>query len=425
MVGADIPTNLAGPLRLGWFTNSFPVSSEPFIELQAAELINRGHDLQVFGLSNLSLSQSSSSERVRTLLQGRVANAQWPHAPVARMAAAASATLRTAQRVGIAKLPILRPLAFRRTWLDLSAVFQGEVVAGQQPFDIMHCQFGTLGEHVIKLMDAGLLSGRLVIHFRGYDITEVVRSFGPTVYDHLWGRADRFIANCETFRSIAIGLGCPEGKIEVVGSGIELANFRYRPPLALGDGAVRLVAVGRMTRRKGFHTLIAALAELATTMPDVQLTLIGDGEERQNLQRLAVDSGIAGKVRFTGALTHADISARLADSHIFVAPSETSANGGMDAPTNTIKEAMAVGVPVCATRHGGIPELVEDGVTGMLAHEADPHDLCRAIERLLEAAPSWPDLARNARKRVEDRYEIGAITERLLQCYGRAMEARR
>lgn len=422
MMTGNAPLSDKGRLRIAWFANGFPVMSEPFIALQAAELVARGHDLRLFGLSNLPVSPPSSSRRVQSLLEGRSANARWPGHPLARALAAPAVAARTARKAGLARLPALQPRIFRRTWLDLTSTFQGDLVAGEAPFDILHCQFATLGEHVIKLRDARLLSGRLVVHFRGYDITQVVRACGRNVHDHLWTQADRFIANCEHFRDLAVELGCPDDKIDVVGSGIELDSFAFRPPLAIAGQRARLIAVGRLTKRKGFHTLIEAVARLVRGGFDCELTLVGGGEERGALESLASRCGIGDRVAFTGPLPHAEISVRLASSHIFVAPSETSPDGGADAPTNTIKEAMAVGVPTCATRHGGIPELVEDGVTGVLAREADPEDLAAAILRLAGLEASWPELALNARSRVEARYETSVVTEKLLATYRRVME---
>ncbi len=409
-------------LRIAFFTNSFPVSSEPFIALQAAELVALGHEVQIFGLSNLPPSPTASSPRVKSLLTNRYRNTQWPQNALPRIAKALQASLSTSIRTKTIRVPILRPLTFRRTWLDLSCAFQGEAVAGHAPFDILHCQFATLGEHVIKLKDAGLLSGQLVVHFRGYDITEVVQKFGPEVYHNLWDRSSRFVANCDHFRDTAISIGCPRDRIDVVGSGIDLTGFSYRPPLSLGSGPVRLVAVGRLARRKGFHTLIKAVARLTHSGMNVQLTLIGDGEERAALEHLSRALGIEVRVQFMGMQPHTEINRLLADSHMFAAPSETTSSGGADAPVNTIKEAMAVGVPVCATRHGGIPELVQEGVTGTLAREGDPEDLSNAITRLIDLESQWPEMTLSARRRVEDLYEISAVTRKLLEVYAKAMQ---
>ena len=408
-------------LRIAFFTNAFPQSSEPFIELQASELVRRGHDVTVFGLGGVPVTTSSSPQAVRDRLEARFHNVAVPASMPHRLGAAMAATARTLRKASLGKLPLVRPLVFRRTWLDLSAVFHGELVAGQGPFDILHCQFATLGEHVLKLTRAGLVRGAMVVHFRGYDITEVVQSQGHRVYDELWAKVPGFVANCENFRQRAITIGCPESRIDVVGSGIDLANFPYRPPKLLDERAIKLLAVGRLSPRKGFHSLIAAVALLIKSGLKIELVIVGEGSERDRLEQMIRSHNLTAKIKLAGRLPHSAIRQLLDESHIFVAPSHTCPLGGADAPLNTIKEAMAVGIPVCATRHGGIPELVEEAITGTLAAEDNPADLAAAIRRLVDLSPVWASIAETARKRVETDYDISAVTDRLLTVYRSAI----
>lgn len=408
-------------MRVAFFTNAFPMLSEPFIALSAASLIERGHDVDIFGLSNVTPTGFSSDANVQARLQKRFQNAAWPQTLGDRVKAMPAAAAALARQRGIASLPLWKPLTYRRSWSDLTALYQARIFEKRGNYDILHCQFATLAEYVLKHRDAGLLKGRLVIHFRGYDISEVVQSFGPSVYDYLWERADRFVANCAFFKERAIGLGCPADKIDVIGSGIDLHGFPYRKPLAAGGGAVRCLTVGRLTPRKGIHRVIGALDRLVTEGRDLRLDVVGEGEQREALESQVRDCGLGNRVRFLGARPHSEIRALLERSHVFIAASLTSASGGMDAPVNTIKEAMAIGVPTCATRHGGIPELVEEGVTGVLAREDDPDDLATALKRLLAAEAAWPALARRARRRVEQNYGIEAVTDQLLAVYAQAL----
>ncbi|WP_422366877.1 glycosyltransferase [Pelagibius sp.] len=397
--------------------------SEPFIALSAASLIERGHDVDVFGLSNVTPTGFSSDANVQARLQKRFQNATWPESLGDRVKAMPAAAAALAKQRGVASLPLWKPLTYRRGWSDLTALYQAQVFARRGSYDILHCQFATLAEYVLKHRDAGLLKGRLVVHFRGYDISEVVQSFGPTVYDYLWTRADRFVANCAFFKERAIGLGCPADKIDVVGSGIDLQGFPYRLPLTVGGGQVRCLTVGRLTPRKGIHRVIEALHHLVAEGRNLRLDIVGEGEQREELESQVREYGLEDRVRFLGARPHSDIRALLEKSHIFIAASMTSATGGTDAPVNTIKEAMAIGVPTCATRHGGIPELVEEGVTGVLAREDNPVDLAAALQRLLAAEVAWPALTQRARRRVEKSYGIEVVTDRLLAVYAQALAA--
>lgn len=408
-------------MHVAFFTNAFPMMSEPFIALSAASLIDRGHDVDVFGLSNVVPTGFSSTPSVQEKLRHRMHNAQWPPTLGGRLRRLPQAAFDLASRRGVGALPIWKPHTYRRGWSDLTSLYQAQIFPEPADYDILHCQFATLAEYVLKHRKAGIVTGRLVVHFRGYDISEVVHAFGPDVYDYLWDTADRFIANCVHFRDRAIELGCPADRIDVVGSGIDLDQFQYRSPIPVAEGPVRFLAVGRLTPRKGIHTAIEAVRRLVAEGYDLHLDIVGDGEQRADLQDQVTRCALDGRVRFLGARRHSEIGELLKASHVFVAASMTTASGGVDAPVNTIKEAMAVGVPTCATRHGGIPELVEEGATGVLARENDPEDLAGAIKRLLSTAESWPALTRRARRRVERHYANDVVTDRLVAVYEKAL----
>ncbi|WP_420348188.1 glycosyltransferase [Pelagibius sp.] len=408
-------------MKIAFFTNGFPMMSEPFIALAAASLIDRGHEVDIFGLSGIEPTGFSSDPSVQHKLRDRFRNVHWPSAYGQRLLRLPAVSWRLARKRGLAALPVLKPQIYRRGWADLTSSYQAEALADTGPYDILHCHFATLGEFVLKHRQAGILEGRLIVHFRGYDISEVVEAGGPGVYDYLWETADGFVANCAHFRDRAIGLGCPAEKIAVVGSGIDLKGFPYRDPLPAGRGPIECIAVGRLTPRKGVHVVVEALRRLAAEGRALRLTIVGEGDQRPALEEQVRRSGLSERVRFLGACDHGRIQSLLNASHVFIAASMTSPTGGADAPVNTIKEAMAVGVPTCATRHGGIPELVEEGVTGVLAEEGDPADLAAALERLLSREAEWPEMCRRARARVEQTYGNEAITDQLLEVYRRAL----
>lgn len=325
---------------------------------------------------------------------------------------------------GLRAFNAFNPVVYRRSITNLSSLYQAAILRNGRSYDILHCQFATLGEFVLKHKKAGLLGGRIVVHFRGYDITEFVQACGPRVYDHLFAHADYFIANCEHFKQKAIEIGCPPDRIDVVGSGMELSNFPYRGAKQRNGDAIRIVTVGRLIERKGVHVALDALARLARDGIDFHFDVVGDGIMRPELERQARTLGLAERVSFHGAKTHGAIRTFLEASHIFLATSLTCRDGSMDAPVNTIKEAMAVGVLVVGTKHGGIPELVEEGRTGTLSRENDATDLAAAVLRLLALETHWGAIAETSRRRVEETFAIAVTNERLIDVYAKALELR-
>ncbi len=131
------------------------------------------------------------------------------------------------------------------------------------------------------------------------------------------------------------------------------------------------MSVGRLVEKKGIRYAIDALANFRSSGRDVVFDVVGDGILRDQLMKQASELGVSDYVRYHGALSSDAVGRILRGGHLFVAPSVTAASGDQDAATNSGKEAMATGLPVVVTRHGGMPEMVSDGVTGFLVPEQD------------------------------------------------------
>jgi colanic acid/amylovoran biosynthesis glycosyltransferase len=338
------------------------------------------------------------------------------------LAQAPQALFDIAKTAGLARLPVFWPQVYRRSLADLSAIYQARTIGRPLDVDILHCQFATLAEFVMKHRQTGLLSGRVIVHFRGYDISDVIAALGPKAYDSLWGKADHFIASCEFFRQRAILLGAPPDRIDVIPSGIRIEDFPFREPLKVSRGTkVRLITIGRLIDRKGMHVILQALARSKALGLEFTLDIVGDGPERERLAKLVLELDLSADVTFHGALAHGAIRQLLEGAHILLAASLTSQSGGIDGSVNTVKEAMAVGVPVVGTRHGGIPELIEEGVTGMLAEENDVDSLVAALSRLLAARRRWPSMTAKARAHIHAHYRSEVATEALEGVYRKVL----
>ena len=292
------------------------------------------------------------------------------------------------------------------------------MMASHRKFDIVHCQFGTLGAQALR--HAGLRTLRfrkLVVHIRGFDITMHVKENGATVYEALFRRADQVIANCEHFRRRAIDLGCPPAKATVVGSAIDCRRFAMKDDNDATGRPVRVLAIGRLVEKKGFADAISAVAHLLRSGRRIELTIIGDGPLRAALQAQIDAEGASEVIRLLGAQPQSVVVETLRSSDILVAPSVTAASGDEDAPVNSLKEAMAVGLPVVATRHGGIPELVEDGRSGYLVAERDPAALADRLATLMDSPQGWRAMGRAGRAKVVAEFDQSVITDRIIAIY--------
>ena len=188
--------------------------------------------------------------------------------------------------------------------------------------------------------------------------------------------------------------------------GLELDDYGYQPQR---EKPVRLVAVGRMCRPKGFDVLLRALGQLAAREIRIPLTLVGGGPELARYQLLARQLGIGGETEFRGWLSPEQTKQEIAAATVLVHPSI----GLGDAVPTVIKEAMALGTPVIASNVAGIPELLDEGKCGVLVPARDVNELATAIEKLTAEEGRRLALARVARERAEALFDLWENGRRL------------
>jgi colanic acid/amylovoran biosynthesis glycosyltransferase len=149
----------------------------------------------------------------------------------------------------------------------------------------------------------------------------------------------------------------------------------------------------------------------------VTYSIIGDGEERKDLERLAAELGIEKAVRFLGWKTQDELIRIMENAHILIAPSVTAANGAEEGIPNVIKEAMAMGLPVVGSIHGGVPELITHGISGYLVEEKDVDALAERLSFLHDHSEIWSRLGRAGREKVERDFDIHKLNRELEELY--------
>ncbi len=285
---------------------------------------------------------------------------------------------------------------------------------------VLHIYFGHVAPQFIPLMKAWRKP--VVVSFHGADAGLDMQKPG---YRAAMAEVFRLATKVQV-RSEALGedlhrMGCPREKIVLQRTGVPMEVWSFQERSAPADGAWRLMQSCRFMDKKGLDTTLKAFTIVAARYPQARLSLVGDGPQRASLEQMARDLGVAERVEFTGFLPSIPMFKAVYASHLYFHPSRTTAEGDREGVPNAMLEAMASGVPVLATRHGGIPEAVTEGVSGLLVDENDAQGLAAAAFRVLEDAGLRQRLGRGGHEAVAQTYARDAQAKRLAAFYKHLM----
>jgi colanic acid/amylovoran biosynthesis glycosyltransferase len=282
---------------------------------------------------------------------------------------------------------------------------------------LIHAHFGTDGLLVLPLARA--LGVPLVTSLRGYDVTRtdgaLLGSGRLSWMRYALGKrrlqcgGDLFLAVSDALRERAIARGYPEVRTHTHYNGVDLEVFRRDAALPAEPGLI--LHVGRLVEKKGTKVLIEALAQL----PGAKLTIIGDGPLRSALKHQARELGE--RVHFLGELPSDEVAQWMRRASVLAVPSLTAQDGDAEGLPNVVVEAAASGLPVVGTTHSGIPEAVEDGVTGFLVPERDAGVLAARLADLLASKPLRSEMGAAARQLAERKFDRRTLTMRLESIY--------
>jgi colanic acid/amylovoran biosynthesis glycosyltransferase len=281
---------------------------------------------------------------------------------------------------------------------------------------LLHIYFGHIAVHLLPLIRSWTQPS--IVSFHGADVlVDMNKPAYRRATEEMLGLARRVLVRSESLRRALLDLGGDAGRIEVVRAGIPLEEFRFRARAFPQQGEWRLLQACRLIEKKGLPTTLRAFADFAVRYPKASLTIAGEGPLGDELPLLAQQLKIDHLVSFTGLLSPRKLRDLYYESHIFVHPSETGRDGNQEGVPNSMLEAMATGLPVFATRHGGIPEAIEEGVSGVLVPERDHAALGRALLEATEDPALLTRLARAGADAVAQKFDQRAQVRRLEDIY--------
>ena len=406
----------AGSMNIAFFVNVFPAPSETFILNQVTGLLDRGHRVDIYANARATPSKPDSKVSEYGLMERTTyfdVPASLPIRPLRAIPLLLSSKRKCRLRSAVQSLNFLR---YGRVSLSLRLFYSALQLPRQVRYDVIHAQFGSLGPTALCLRDIGAISGKLVTSFRGYDIATLTGRRGGS-YRKLFREGDLFLPVSRHFAQMLLDHGCDESKIMVHHSGIDCGAFSFRLRTRLNGEPTKLVTIGRLVEKKGIGYAVRAVARLIGTGRRVRYTVVGDGEMRTELEKLVSGLRLAPHVRLVGWRNQEEIIRFLEDAHLLVAPSVTAANGDLEGIPNSLKEAMARGLPVVSTVHAGIPELVQDGRSGFLVPERDVDALADRLAFLIDHPDRWAQMGRFGRQQVRDHFDTDTLNDRLVEAY--------
>jgi glycosyltransferase involved in cell wall biosynthesis len=405
---SDHIDKLTHHLKIAYVIGTYPSLTTTFIDREIASLRRWGVDLQVFSIrrfaGRLSPEQEALQREVTYLL------------PVSKRAFVRAhlrmATGRPRAYFGTLLYLVTRPHPSWKTRFKTllhfgEGVYAAHVIAPQGR-NRLHAHF------VDRAAVVALVVGRLLKV--PYSVTAHANDIyvNPVLLPEKLANA-KFVATCTGYNRAhltRLDNGDFGQKIHCIYHGLDVAH--YRPGTSAAGGKPFVLSVGQLKEKKGLAYLVTACRILKEQGYDLECQIVGEGPLRAELEEQIRQLSVEDTVRLCGARPHPEVIEKYRRATLFVLPCVVSANGDRDGIPNVILEAMAMQLPVVATRHSGIPEVVEDGVNGLLVPPEDGTALAEAMARLLDQPERRHEFGLQARQTIVERFSVEQNVKRLL-----------
>ena len=327
-------------------------------------------------------------------------------------------------------IPTQRMNLLRHGWLKFvkrrpPVIYRGEYqllasLLERRGADLMHIYFGHTGVHLLPFIEQW--DKPCVVSFHGADVAvkEDIAHY-PAKLRRLFEVVPLVFARSQSLADRLSEFGCPPEKLRINRTGVPLDEFPFVDRRAPTDGHWRVMQACRLIPKKGVATSLRAFAIFKKDHPQAKFYIAGKGPLQPELEMLAAGLGIFKDVHFVGFLSQPKLMELYASSHLFLHPSEMPPDENQEGVPNSILEAMATGLPVAATQHGGIPEAVEHGRTGWLVPEEDHIALANAMQEIARSPRVLTEMGLRAREAVIKRFAQEAQIDQLEWFYEEAI----
>jgi colanic acid/amylovoran biosynthesis glycosyltransferase len=291
--------------------------------------------------------------------------------------------------------------------------------------DLAHVYYGHKAVHYLEMLQAW--GGPWVVSFHGVDVSKFLddKDYAAKLLV-VFQEAQLLMARSQSLLDRLVELGAPKEKLRLNRTPIPLDHLTPVTRDAPSDGRWRLVQACRLIEKKGILTALKALVTVKEHHPLVTYVLCGDGPMRARILEVADSLGVRDNVELCGWLDQQQLLDQYQRAHLFLHPSEKTKAEDQEGIPNSMLEAMAIGLPVVATLHGGIPEAVTSGYDGILVPEHSPRELATALLALMEQPVELSRTSMNAAASVRANFgsaaQISAMEDvylEAIQCHGK------
>ena len=404
-------------MKIAFFVSQFPSISQTFVLNQITGLLDRGHEVDIFARRPGAVSKVHEDVVEYDLLKRTHYFSSIPKNRFLRAIKGLALIGRYASRKPAIIANSLNILKHGMESASLVLLFQAIPFLNKNAFDVIYCHFGPNGAMAVKLREAGVISGKIVTVFHGYDLTSYLAKNGKKIYNDLFEKGDLFQPISKRWESKLIELGCSRERISVHRMGIDIDKIEFSKRSDTDGGCIKLLSIARLVEKKGIEFGIQAVSKLIKQFPDTEYCIVGDGPLKSDLSSLIDRLQMNHKIKMMGWMNQAEIFAFMQQSDILLAPSVTGQSGDQEGIPVVLMEAMAHGLPVVSTRHSGIPELVIDNQTGFLVEERDTEGLTEKIALLISNPEMRRKFADDARNRVARNFNSRLLNDDLMMTF--------
>lgn len=405
-------------LKVCFYLSAFPVLSETFILNQIAGLIDAGHQVNIIAerYDNTTLVHPDV-DRLKLMDKVTISGDSYtnmPKAKLARVLAAIKLFKSASSELRSSLIKSLNFVKYGKETFTLNLFFRiAHFDALSFKPDVILCHFAQNGEKIARVKAVGALSTPLATVYHGHDLSSSLVSAAKKPYRYLFSHGDLHLPVSEHWGHLLVKLGCPSTAIAVHHMGVDTSKFS--PSTHSRIATCKLLSVARIIEKKGLSYAVDAVAKAIQEVNDIEYCIVGDGPLRAELELKVQTMGLSSKITFHDPVDSKGIIEYMHQSDIFLLPSVTAASGDKEGIPVVLMEAMSCSLPVVSTFHSGIPELVEDGVSGLLSHEKDVENTAKQLVELARDKEKLQAMGHSARERIEQEFSVESLNATLAE----------